>query len=156
MKFKPSVLNASPILEVPAYFPTLSSARYKRKIVSFLTTVAGLNTSFSSHFTISFLTGQRKIVVESGCSTGFTSSTLIKGSNVQSSFDGRVESFAASCSEGACLSGCPHPANIRIVSIKIVVFKYAISNKKYAIVISRCTRKEDQYVYQRSFQTLVL
>src|SRR6185436_963424 len=71
VKCKPSVLHANPILEVPANFPILSSALNKRKTVSFLTTAAGLKTSFSSHCTIVFLTGQRKVEVVSGSNTGF-------------------------------------------------------------------------------------
>jgi len=66
------VLHANPILEVPANFPILSSALNKRKTVSFLTTAAGLKTSFSSHFNFSFFTGQKNSVVESGTRMGFT------------------------------------------------------------------------------------
>src|SRR5207344_2216052 len=95
VKWKPSVLHANPILEVPANFPILSSALYKRKTVSFRTMAAGLKTSFSSHFNFSFLTGQKNSVVESGTRIGFTSSDFTNGKRAQFS----VLSPALSCDE---------------------------------------------------------
>src|SRR5689334_13128081 len=82
VKCKPSVVHAKPILEVPAYFPTLSSARYKRKTVSCLITAAGLKTSFASHFTLPIM-GQLNTAFVSGTSIGLTSSAFTKGSNAQ-------------------------------------------------------------------------
>src|SRR5436190_6915072 len=83
VKCNPSVLHAIPILDVPAYFPMLSSALNKRKTVSFLTTDAGLNTSFSSHCITAFLTGQRKVEFVSGSNTGFALSAFVKGNKAQ-------------------------------------------------------------------------
>src|ERR1043166_8013193 len=77
------MLQANPILDVPANFPNFSSARYKRKTVSCLTTAVGLKTSFSSHFTLSFRTGQKNSAVESGINIGFTSSAFMKGNRAQ-------------------------------------------------------------------------
>src|SRR5215472_3310241 len=86
LKCNPSTLHAKPILEVPAGFPILSCARYKRKTESCLTTAAGLKTSFASHLTFVFCRGQKNSVVESGIKIGFTSSAFIKGNKAQLSF----------------------------------------------------------------------
>jgi hypothetical protein len=73
---------ARPSREVPANLPIRSSALYKRYTLLSLTTAAGLNTSFSSHFTFLFKIGQVK-VRSPGLSTGFTESTFINGSIAQ-------------------------------------------------------------------------
>src|SRR5690242_4761939 len=79
-KCMPSVLHAKPIRDVPSGFPILSCARYNKNNVSFLTTAAGLKTSFASQATCCFLIGSKNL---SSCGTiiGFTESTFVNGNN---------------------------------------------------------------------------
>src|SRR2546421_4950655 len=83
LKCNPSILNAIPILEVPAYLPMLSSALNKRNIVSFRIIAAGLKSSFSYDFTIFFSMGSLNDVLPSGNKTGLTESTFVNGINSQ-------------------------------------------------------------------------
>src|SRR4051812_9482994 len=68
--------------DVPPGLPILSCARYSIYILPSFTTMAGLKTSFSSQATFFFQMGSIKAPAP-GVSTGFTLSTLTKGSRAQ-------------------------------------------------------------------------